>query len=144
MGFNVSVVGNQWPIIVQRAAAPLLLHLLASSSPSPRHFYEDVIDQLEELLPDSTSPSCAYSFFISQNWEGGTGSETRAPTSQPNSYVRGRPHPDNSQNTKARGSFERFGRQQVVTGRSEPIISVIRILSRSRFNISVVDNQLAY
>ena len=31
----------------------------------PEH--EDVIDQLEELQADSTSPSCAYSFFISQN-----------------------------------------------------------------------------
>ena len=28
----------------------------------PQH--EDVIDKLEELLPDSTSPSCAYSFFV--------------------------------------------------------------------------------
>ena len=28
----------------------------------------DCIEQLEELLPDSTSPSCAFSFFISQNW----------------------------------------------------------------------------
>ena len=95
MGVNVSVVDNQRPIIVQRAAAPLL-HPLASSSPSSRHFYKDVINQLEELLPDSTSPSCAYSFFISQNWEGGTGSET-------STYVRGRPHPDNSQNTKVLG-----------------------------------------
>jgi hypothetical protein len=31
----------------------------------PEH--EDAIEELEELLPDSTSPSCAYSFFISQN-----------------------------------------------------------------------------
>ena len=121
MGFNVSVVDNQRPIIVQRAAAPLL-HPLASSSPSSRHFYEDVIDQLEELLPDSTSPSCAYSFFISQNWEGGTGSETRAPKAQINSYVRGRPHPDNSQNTKVLG-----------------LESIVPL----GINISVVDNQLA-
>ena len=56
--------------------------------------HESCVDQLEELLPDSTSPSCAYSFFISQNWEGGR--------PDPSGFynVRGRPHPDNKLNTK--------------------------------------------
>jgi len=49
-----------------------------------------VIGQLEELQADSISPSCAYSFFISQNWEGG----------QPGHLVRKRQHPDNKLNTK--------------------------------------------
>ena len=58
--------------------------------------HEDCIEKLEELLPDSTSPSCAYSFFISQNWEGGR------PDPSGHGYynVRGRPHPDNKLNTK--------------------------------------------
>ena len=58
--------------------------------------HEDCIENLEELLPDSISPSCAYTFFISQNWEGGR------PDPSGNGYcnVRDRPHPDNKLNTK--------------------------------------------
>ena len=62
--------------------------------------HEDVIDKLEELLPDSTSPSCAYSFFISQNWEGGKpGTQSARQLSSTDRSLR---HPDNSQNTKLR------------------------------------------
>ena len=62
----------------------------------PEH--ENCVDTLDELLPDTKSPSCAYSFFISQNWEGGK------PGRGGNSgtCVRGRPHPDNMRNTKLR------------------------------------------
>jgi hypothetical protein len=65
---------------------------LSRSSSSSHH--EDCIEQLEELLPDSICPSCAFSFFISQNWEGGR--------PNPSGYynVRGHPHPDNKLNTK--------------------------------------------
>ena len=58
--------------------------------------HEDCIEKLEELLPDSTSPSCAYSFFISQNWEGGR----PGPAGHGYCNVRGAPHPDNKLNTK--------------------------------------------
>ena len=60
----------------------------------PEH--EECIDKLDELLPDSTSPSCAYSFFISQNWEGGKSGRG----GKSGNCVRGRPHPDNLRNTK--------------------------------------------
>jgi hypothetical protein len=62
----------------------------------PEH--EDCIDRLDELLPDSKSPSCAYSFFISQNWEGGKSGSG----GQSGDCGRGRPHPDNMRNTKLR------------------------------------------
>ena len=62
----------------------------------PEH--ELCIERLEELLPDSTSPSCAYSFFISQNWEGGKPD----PSGTGYHNVRGQPHPDNKLNTKVR------------------------------------------
>ena len=62
--------------------------------------HEEVIDTLEELLPDSTSPSCAYSFFISQNWEGGKlGTRSSRQLSSTDGFLR---HPDNTQNTKLR------------------------------------------
>ena len=61
--------------------------------------HEDCIEYLEELLPDSTSPSCAYSFFISQNWEGGRPD----PSGHGYHNVRGCPHPDNKLNTKVGG-----------------------------------------
>ena len=60
--------------------------------------HEEIIGKLEELLPDSTSPSCAYSFFISQNWEGGKSGRG----GKSGNLVRGRPHPDNMRNTKLR------------------------------------------
>ena len=67
---------------------------LATFDELPAH--EDCVETLDELLPDSTSPSCAYSFFISQNWEGGR------PSRSGDRYynVRGFPHPDNKSNTK--------------------------------------------
>ena len=74
---------------------------LAAYDELPAH--EDAIDKLEELLPDSTSPSCAYSFFISQNWEGGRpGTQSkRHPQARNNRLsVRDYPHPDNGLNTK--------------------------------------------
>ena len=47
------------------------------------------------------SPSCAYSFFISQNWEGGRpGTQSTRQPSPTCKSVRDRPHPDNLQNTK--------------------------------------------
>ena len=50
------------------------------------------------------SPSCAYSFFISQNWEGGRPGTQSAHQPSPTFYnVRGRPHPDNKLNTKVLG-----------------------------------------
>ena len=60
--------------------------------------HESCIEKLDELLPDSISPSCAYSFFISQNWEGGR----PGPPGQGYYNVRGLPHPDNKLNTKLR------------------------------------------
>jgi hypothetical protein len=50
--------------------------------------HEDALqaEYLDELTQLSTQPSCAYSFFVSQNWEGGTEE----------------PHPDNPRNTKLR------------------------------------------
>ena len=67
---------------------------LTSFGELPQH--EECIEELEVLLPDSTSPSCAYSFFISQNWEGG-----RPGLPEQGYYnLRGRPHPDNKLNTK--------------------------------------------
>jgi hypothetical protein len=79
------------------AERPLFLVVSLSSSQ-----HEDCIEQLDELLPDSMSPSCAYSFFISQNWEGGR--------PDPSGYynVRGRPHPDNKLNTKVAFNFVSF------------------------------------
>ena len=72
---------------------------LSRSSSSSHH--EDCIEQLEELLPDSICPSCAFSFFISQNWEGGRpGSQSVRQPSPTRESVRDRPHPDNLQNTK--------------------------------------------
>ena len=67
---------------------------LAAFEELPCH--EECIEQLDELLPDSISPSCAYSFFISQNWEGGR----PGPSGQGFFNVRGYPHPDNKLNTK--------------------------------------------
>ena len=48
----------------------------------PKH--EDALkgDLLDQLTAHSTQPSCAYSFFISQNWEG----------AEPDAVT---PHPDN-------------------------------------------------
>ena len=69
---------------------------LAAFSELPQH--EDALEMLEELLPDSTSPSCAFSFFISQNWEGGR----PGPPGHEYFNVRGRAHPDNKLNTKVR------------------------------------------
>ena len=68
----------------------------AAFSELPQH--EDALEMLEELLPDSTSPSCAFSFFISQNWEGGR----PGPPGHGHFNVRGRAHPDNKLNTKVR------------------------------------------
>jgi hypothetical protein len=70
--------------------------LLRSPVSSSSSHHEDCIEQLEELLPDSTSPSCAFSFFISQNWEGGR----PGPPGHGFYNVRGAPHPDNKLNTK--------------------------------------------
>ena len=69
---------------------------LAQFKELPEH--ESCVDSLEELLPDSVSPSCAFSFFISQNWEGGR----PGVSGQGFFNVRGRAHPDNSLNTKLR------------------------------------------
>jgi hypothetical protein len=73
----------------------------------PQH--ELCIDALEELQADSVSPSCAYSFFISQNWEGGRpGTQSARQPSPTCASVRDRPHPDNLQNTKVwRAAFVR-------------------------------------
>jgi hypothetical protein len=68
--------------------------------------HEACIEKLEELLPDTTSPSCAYSFFISQNWEGGR----PGPPGHGYFNVRGCPHPDNKLNTKVSGLVRSFGR----------------------------------
>ena len=102
----------------------------------PEH--EDVIEKLEELQvgssddgarqdlvsqplrgtvgatpqTDSTSPSCAYSFFISQNWEGGRVGTQSVRNPQPGYSVRNRPHPDNALNTKARHDRMRQCRTQ--------------------------------
>ena len=65
--------------------------------------HEDVLGKLEQLLPDSISPSCAYSFFISQNWEGGRpGTQSARQPSSTYHSVRSYPHPDNAQNSKLR------------------------------------------
>ena len=61
----------EFPSFAKRAYPCWVMSLtnLAAFEELPEH--EECIGKLEELLPDSTSPSCAYSFFISQNWEGG-------------------------------------------------------------------------
>lgn len=87
---------DQFPPFTKRAYPCWVVSLtnLAAFDELPAH--EDCIEKLEELLPDSTSPSCAYSFFISQNWEGGR------PSDEGYYNLRGRPHPDNAINTKLR------------------------------------------
>ena len=88
----------EFPSFAKRAYPCWVMSLtnLAAFEELPEH--EECIEKLEELLPDSTSPSCAYSFFISQNWEGGR----PGPSGQGYFNVRGRPHPDNKLNTKIR------------------------------------------
>jgi hypothetical protein len=87
----------------------------------PQH--EDVIGQLVELLPDSMSPSCAHSFFISQNWEGGL----------PGHFVRGCPHPDNALNTKLRWLKRISKHMSLPPGREVWVwIDIVSIPQRSR------------
>ena len=87
---------TEFPSFTKRSYPCWVMSLtnLATFNELPEH--EECIIQLEELLPDSTSPSCAYTFFISQNWEGGR------PDSSGYYNVRGHAHPDNKLNTKLR------------------------------------------
>ena len=89
---------TEFPSFSKRAYPCWVMSLtnIATFDELPAH--EECIENLEELLPDSTSPSCAYSFFISQNWEGGRA----GPSGQGFFNVRGYPHPDNKLNTKLR------------------------------------------
>jgi hypothetical protein len=89
---------TEFPSFSKRAYPCWVMSLtnIATFDELPAH--EECIENLEELLPDSTSPSCAYSFFISQNWEGGR----PGVSGQGFFNVRGYPHPDNKLNTKLR------------------------------------------
>ena len=94
----VSECGGNIPSFNKRLYPCWVIPLTALLDYDELPIHESCIEKLEELLPDSISPSCAYSFFISQNWEGGR----PGPPGQGYYNVRGCPHPDNKLNTKLR------------------------------------------
>jgi hypothetical protein len=55
---------NELPSFTKRSHPCWMISVTRLQAFDALPVHEEVIDKLEELLPDSTSPSCAYSFFI--------------------------------------------------------------------------------